>query len=570
MNFTNFKLPLKPRDKLTSALSTSAKIGKTIPLAIFTLAGLIFFILFAFFIWGSVAPNFWEKVNARVLDSKVIPGNSGNEPDHKLQVTYSYLFRGKEYKGTQFSRSSNSFDSINDAQSTQKKYSPGSRVTCMVNPENPQEAYLETSSPLLFLILLIPLIFVTVGAFGIQNIWQTKTVAHKASSLLKNKAGGIVTIFIFGGVFTLVGCLVFYFLTIVPFLKSEEAKSWIEVPCEILQSYVRSHDSDDGTTYSVYILYSYSFLDKTYKSDRYSFLEGSSSGYADKQAVVDRYKVGNKSRCFVNPKNYEEAVIRRETSGELWFGLLGLVFVIVGIVLPGGMLLEHKKKEKKQELMDSMDPISSGPVTLKRKQSKIGTLIFLVIFSVIWNSITWAFLVPETGLLSQRSVDIGMTLFAGIFVLAGAGVSFAVVHTILSLFNPSPVLVLDKMVIPVGGLTNLGWSIARGKRPLESLVITVTASEECMVPSTGKKGRSSKKTIPFYADELIATMDPHEIYRGDVEIEIPVTAMHSFESDSVKIIWQINVKASIPKWPDINDAYEITVIPAESIVGEEL
>ena len=87
-----------------------------------------------------------------------------------------------------------------------------------------------------------------------------------------------------------------------------------------------------GTTYSVYILYEYEFGGQTYKSDRYDFIGGSSSGYEGKARVVAAYESAERPVCYVNPTNPSESVLKRGFHAKLLLALFPLPFLLVGVV----------------------------------------------------------------------------------------------------------------------------------------------------------------------------------------------------------------------------------------------
>ena len=59
-----------------------------------------------------------------------------------------------------------------------------------------------------------------------------------------------------------------------------------KVDMMVVSSKVKSHDSDDGTTYSPYIAYRYEVSGEEFFGDQLSFMGGSSSGYAGKAEIV--------------------------------------------------------------------------------------------------------------------------------------------------------------------------------------------------------------------------------------------------------------------------------------------
>ena len=116
-----------------------------------------------------------------------------------------------------------------------------------------------------------------------------------------------------------------------PALQVFSALSWSEVECEIVSSQVRSHSGDDSVTYSVDVLYRYEFGGREYRSNRYQFMGGSSSGYDRRARIVEALPAGAVTPCYVDPDEPSEAVIERGFTPDTLFGLLPLLFAIVGL-----------------------------------------------------------------------------------------------------------------------------------------------------------------------------------------------------------------------------------------------
>src|SRR5258706_12204589 len=126
------------------------------------------------------------------------------------------------------------------------------------------------------------------------------------------------------------GLAFFYFTTLRPAMQSLAARSWQDMTCTVLSSRVGEH----GNTYSVDVVYTYSIDGRAYQSNRYGFLAGSSSGRAGKEEIVARYPSGARVSCWVDPAHPDQAVLNRDPSAEGLFGLIPLVFLIIG---GGGM-----------------------------------------------------------------------------------------------------------------------------------------------------------------------------------------------------------------------------------------
>ncbi len=128
--------------------------------------------------------------------------------------------------------------------------------------------------------------------------------------------------------FFLGGAAVIYFLFAGPAIKIFRAQSWNPTPCTIISSKV----AGDGDTYSVEVVYSYTVAGDQYQSDRYDFVEASTSSREGKAEVVRQNPPGKSAICYVNPANPSDAVFSRSFSSDMWFGLFGLPFLLVGVV----------------------------------------------------------------------------------------------------------------------------------------------------------------------------------------------------------------------------------------------
>ncbi len=146
--------------------------------------------------------------------------------------------------------------------------------------------------------------------------------------------------------FFLAGAFIIYLLFAGPALEIYKAQSWVPTPCTVMSSRVVGDE-----TYSVEIVYTYTVAGVEYQSDRYDFVNVSTSSYDDKYEAVRENPAGSRAICYVNPDNPAEAVFHRDLSSDMWFGLFGLPFLLAGLF---GLYVAVKNALKERKKPDAL------------------------------------------------------------------------------------------------------------------------------------------------------------------------------------------------------------------------
>lgn len=515
----------------------------------------------------------WKKTPCKIVRSEVRDRQDSDEP-YAFVVGYEYDHGGQMRTATSYKRGYSGSEKYSDAQQIAQKYPLSLNAHCYVNPKNPSEAVLKRQSLLIGLVVLFPLIFVLIGAGGIYFIWRKAPPPAARPIAAQAVRGGPRSKYAaaaFFAVFGIVGLAILYPLGIRPISKTIAAKSWPATPCRIVRAEVRSHDGDDGTTYSVYILYQYQFDGQTYKSDRYDFVGGSSSGYRRKARLVAQYEAMPKPTCFVNPRNPSEAVLKRGFHAKLLLALFPLPFVLVGVF---GVYFTLRKKSTdpahrsawmprtERTTLDDLSVLRQtdvGPVVLKPKHSPCVKLVGAIAIALFWNGIVSAFVVQVVAAFRRGSPDWLMTLFMLPFVAIGIGLLGLIVYQFLALFNPRPTLELSSTRVPLGGAAELSWTFTGRTDRIGEFSVALRGREY----ATYRRGTNTyTDDNTFYEMELYKTSHTAEIASGQVGFVLPSDTMHSFEADNNKIVWNLEVRGDIPKWPDVKESFPITVVPA--------
>jgi hypothetical protein len=547
--------------------SSGRSIGARIVGSLFFLAffamGTLFEVLVVKEFVREMATYRWRPTSATIESSGVEQTGDDEEP-YLLVATYRYSCDGVDRLSSQVAlnpRTSSSYDTI---QREAIRLAPGSTTTCYVDPEHPEQSVLRRRSPLFGLLTLFPLIFIVIGAVGLYALWKppsptphTIPISTKASAA---RHAHLVPI-VLGLLFVAVGGCLFIAIGVLPGVRLVRAASWLETPCTIVSSDVRSHSTDDGTTYRVDILFRYEVDGVPYRSNRYNFVTFSSSGYESKREIVDSYPEGSETVCFVDPEDPTWAVLMRDFSPAYLVGLFPLLFLVVGAaVARWGFKIRNRvpKPWTTPKAPGTEATAVDGAVALAPKQSPVARVVGALIFTLIWNGILSVFLINLIRDWQRGQHAWGTALFLTPFVIVGLASFVMVGYTILAAFNPRPRLKIDPATPKLGDSVVVDWRFGGRNRRIEHLEITIEGREE----ATYRRGTDSRTDTEAFARILVAdARHEFEIARGSGHVRIPGDTMHSFAGDHNRIVWVVKLHGAIPRWPDVSEEFEIAVRP---------
>ena len=436
-----------------------------------------------------------------------------------------------------------------------------------------------TLAVLTFLLMPVLALVAAVGVGGLflrRRHGSAREPGNRPISDRAGQRGGMGCLVLFFLVFLLMGGGFFYGFFVRPVLGIMAARDWLEVPCTVLSSEVKSHRGDDGTTYSIGMVYTYEFAGREHQSSRYDFMGGSSSGYAGKRAVVDRLPPGTRTMCYVNPDDPADAVLERGYTPDLWFGLIPLVFVAVGL---GGTVYSLRRWRRPADaasvttglpttaptlVKDGTREATAAPgegetVELKPKLAPWMRLVGTTILALFWNGIVSVFLLQLLqGWRSGRS-DWFLTLFMIPFVVVGLGLIVAAGYFLLALFNPRARVLVTPGAVRLGGRLQVEWRFTGRSDVLQQVRVWLEGREE----ATYRRGTQTSTDRSCFARLDLARVSARgELRTGTGTTALPIGTMHSFASANNKIVWSLRVKGEIEFWPDVDDEYPITVLPA--------
>jgi hypothetical protein len=575
------------------------KVLPTLFLGLFTLLGLIATAAVAIDWLQGVDTYTWEAGTCTIESSEVVepPGESV----YTLEVSYRYLWRGDEHRAQDFQHGYAGSEDLAAAERLAAHYSVGTEVQCWVDPDEPESAYLRRANLFQGLWIFAPLLFVAAGGGGLWMLHrlskgedtkdepiapmpipgaEKKTSPFKAAALLVG----------FFGLFFLAGAGMFIPFFVVPALKVVEARSWREVPCAIVSSTVRTHQGDDGATYSIDVLYRYEIDGREHRSNRYQFMGGSSGGYDSKAEVVAGIPPGTETTCYVDPNDPFEAVMERGFTTDYFFGLIPLVFAVVGF---GGMVLvvmgaRAVKKDAGRPSWGttaapahagaySVDAIASGagvgvgvaagttgPITLEPAMGRVGKLGCTIGIALLWNGITAPFVWIVVKSFREGNPEWFVAIVIIPFVLIGLLFLVGIPYSILGLVNPKPRVTISQRALRAGESVQIDWSFVGMASRIRRVKIWLESSKT--TTETVRRNRSvstQTRTVPIGTIDILERGREHGAESGSVSFTLPEDTQPS--SDGAEAIsWKLKVQGDIAFWPDVLEEFPIPVLPATS------
>jgi len=378
------------------------------------------------------------------------------------------------------------------------------------------------------------------------------------------------------GVFVLFG-LVFAGFGAVPLLELRRAQSWTPTPCTILSSQVEEVPGDDGSTWRVAVTFRYQIGGSDHVSDRYRVSRSSSSGRAGKQRVVDALPPGTAATCYVDPEDPGNAILRRDLGDEWIFVAVGLAFAAFGMV--AGVLMRagrRRRAEREARLaatgvdlsLPAFTPTTErmrsataggGPLELASSSRRGANVVFMAVFAIFWNAVSWLVLGPKLlELLRGDTAAIVPVLFGAVFLLAGIGAFVYLGYLLLAWFNPRPKVTLSTSTLRAGASAEVAWQLYGATRRLEDLTVKLEG-RRVSTSGGGRNARTSQQV--FHTATLAEVGRASSILEGKATLAIPADAPPSHEQQNRATQWVLVFEGTIRSWPDLHEEYLLWVHP---------
>ncbi len=292
---------------------------------------------------GILWTQVWVPVDCLIQSSDVIEANGL----FSFKVSYRYIWNGEERESMHYAEGYEPSSNPKEAEALSDQFPSGAEKVCFVNPINPSQAALRrgnvsaTASDLL-LTLGAGLLFFLPLALSLF-ILHYPTPFQRLISEPRAFAQMVVLVLATGSI--LVGTITSIVFVWTPARQLLGARTWSTTDCEITKSKViarevtyqrdRRHPGPrtaSQTIYGIDLEYTYQVGEYAFTGNRYRFFSHS-AGKATNQAIANRFPVGTKTTCYVNPEDPSDAVLERTAGLEVLWALVPLFFLLAGILL---------------------------------------------------------------------------------------------------------------------------------------------------------------------------------------------------------------------------------------------
>lgn len=109
----------------------------------------------------------WVETACTIISSEVAEKDDSDETTYKVDIKYKYKFNDVAYESKQYNFINTYSSGRKSKVKVVKEYPPNKTTVCYVNPDNPTQAVIYRGLEADFIYIIVPMLFVLVGAGGI-------------------------------------------------------------------------------------------------------------------------------------------------------------------------------------------------------------------------------------------------------------------------------------------------------------------------------------------------------------------------------------------------------------------
>jgi hypothetical protein len=156
---------------------------------VFLVFGLGFSLFFVLPAWKVAKARSWREVPCTVLESNVRTHTDKDGSTYSVDILYEYEVGGRTRRSNRYEFLGGSSGGSADKHAIVSANPPGTRRSCFVNPDNPDDAVMDRGLSKTYWIVLVPMLFTGVGLGGIVYALRMRKGGAKAPVIAESRAG---------------------------------------------------------------------------------------------------------------------------------------------------------------------------------------------------------------------------------------------------------------------------------------------------------------------------------------------------------------------------------------------
>jgi hypothetical protein len=506
----------------------------------------------------------WPRVPCTIIRSSV----ESRDGEYRASIEFRYSVDGKLHRSWTISPQGE-FWSTDYARAAARvaQFPVGSTRTCLVNPRQPDRAFLEASVSygLLFLGPTPMLIWLLYERVAIAHWWRGRKTALQGRIsdrfATRRAPGGLLLLGIMGLLMSLTFIIVLVF---VPIRRSLLARNWPALPCRILEARIIEEHHHVASSFEPQVLFTYEVGGRVYTSSRYNLSEPFASSYASAKSRIAPYPPGATNACYVPPGHPGRAVLRRDFQPAWFFIGFGLALGVLDLWIlskhwrsvaaarPDGLPAMRKGRRESLRISTHRDAIN------RAVRFSFGLAVSLIISGLLG--------LPSIRSLREGTVDALPLIYSLVAAFAAVWFAIELKKTLRPLFAPAPSIKISPAILTLAEKFTLHWRFRSSTRQIASLGFFLVAREELKiltVVDTGHGADEQEKTETATTFELpLVTITEKGFFgEGERAVTVPSEGMHSFQSSKARFVWLIQTRQQLANDSIIIHEFEVPVLP---------
>lgn len=165
------------------------------------------------------------------------------------------------------------------------------------------------------------------------------------------------------------------------------------------------------------------------------------------------------------------------------------------------------------------------------------------------------------------SRSIAETAILGLITVVLLGLMLATGYVVLSLTNPKVLICFDSRIVELGQPLALRWQVHGRAGRFHYFQVKVRAFERVYY-TRGTDRITEEHTLleeTIFEREMDDEFGPAAVGglapEGEATLPLPLGTMHSLSADNNLVIWEVEVRGVIRRWPDVRHRHDFTVVP---------